>query len=94
MLAPPGIASERTVTAAYLVSDGIDMSCVGYVADRYQKHFDLLDGRIAQVVRFLDDSDDAKLRTYSYNNGGAYDAVLIDRVIQGDEELNKLLAYD
>jgi len=76
-----------------MVSDGVDMSCVGHVAESFRKHYNLLDGRVAQVVHLLENSDDPALRRFSDNHNGVFEVALIDRAAEGDEGLEKVVTY-
>ena len=78
---------------AYLICGGHDTCLVGLLPVCYLEHATLLQGRLCQVTHFFDDSRDAHLRDYSASKQGVCTAVIFDKYVKGDEELNELL-YD
>lgn len=71
---------EETAVAAYWVTDGIDRCRIGFLKRELVKDAHMFEGRIAQVVEFLTDSDDPEERAYSEQNAGACRAVFIESI--------------
>jgi len=78
------------VVAAYWVTDGIDRCCVGYVDPRYYERMDLLQGRLGQVVEFLEHSRSAAKISYSDRHDGVCRVALIDEPKEDDSLLNSM----
>jgi len=63
---------------------------VGRVADFYQPAFDLLDGRLVQVVELFQDSGSGHKIAYNTKKKGVAIAVIIDRFVPGNRALDML----
>jgi hypothetical protein len=71
---------EEKAIAAYWVTDGIDRYRIGFLNREEVKHAKKYEGKLAQIVVFLSNSDDNDDRLFSEQNAGACKAVLIEAV--------------
>ena len=77
---------------AFWVYDGIDNCMVGLLPPAYLQHRMTLEGRIAQVVEFLDNSNDPDKKAFSADKEGVARLVLIDKP-QLEDLLIKSMLY-
>ena len=71
---------EESALAAYWVTDGIDRCRIGFLPRYFMKHKDHYDGRLAQVVEFLEDSAVASDREKSHRGKGVCRAAMVEVV--------------
>jgi hypothetical protein len=69
---------EETALAVYWVTDGIDRCKVGYLPRHLVKHKHDYDGKIAQIVEFLEGSDSPSDRAKSHRNVGVAIGALLE----------------
>lgn len=67
--------------AVYWVTDGVDRCRVGFLKRELVQDAEKYDGKIAQVVAFLSESEDADEQAYSEMNAGACYAVMIESIM-------------
>ena len=69
---------EQSAIAAFWVSDGIDLCCIGYLPKAYVKNWKQYDGALVQVVEvYSGDSDSPMKCQKSHRNHGLAVAVII-----------------
>lgn len=69
---------EETAIAVYWVTDGMDRCRVGFLPRHCIRHAQDFDGKVAQVVEFLQHSDNKRARERSYRNCGMCMASIIN----------------
>jgi hypothetical protein len=70
---------EETAMACFFVADGIDCCKVGFLPRHQIKHKNDYDGKLAQIVEFLETSDSPSDRAArSHRNKGIAQAVILD----------------
>ena len=69
---------EETAMACFFVADGIDCCKVGFLPRHLIKHKNDYDGKLAQIVEFLETSDSPSDRARSHRNKGIAQAVILD----------------
>lgn len=74
---------EEPAIAAYWVTDGVDRCRVGFLPKRYIKFKDNFDGKLAQVLTFARDSENAAIRQKSEDNCGICRAAIISADFDG-----------
>lgn len=74
-----------------LISDGVDQCCVGRLSEKYNKHLDLLDGRLAQITDLFKNSNSQHKIAFNKEQEGVCLCAIVDRYVAGDEKLNGLL---
>ena len=67
---------EETALAVHWATDGIDRCRVGFLPRHLVKHRQDCNGKLAQIVEFLDESDSSSERAKSHRNKGIAKAVL------------------
>jgi hypothetical protein len=73
-----GKEGEETALAVYWVTDGIDRCRVGFLPRHFIKHKKQYDGKLAQVVEILGESESPSKRQKSHRNKGICRAVLVE----------------
>jgi hypothetical protein len=68
---------EEKAVAAYLVTEGVDSCRVGFLPRQCLKHAEKFDGKLAQITKFLAESDSPHCRHLSHRNRGIVRAVII-----------------
>jgi hypothetical protein len=69
---------EETAVAAYWVTDGVDLCRVGFLPQQYIKQADnKYDGKLAQITKFLLESESPYCRHLSHRNHGMCHAAII-----------------
>ena len=74
-----------------MITDGVDQCCVGRLSEKYNKHLDLLDGRLAQITDLFKNSKSPHKIAFNEEHKGVCLCAIVDRYIAGDRELNGLL---
>ena len=69
---------EDTAMVVYWVTDGIDRCRVGFLPRHTVKHKASFDGKLAQIVEILGESDSPADRKFCHRNHGAARAVIIN----------------
>ena len=77
---------EETALAVYWVTDGIDRCRVGFLPRHLLKHKTAYNGKLAQIVEFVADSDSPADRAKSHRCYGLCRAVLVEAEMEEDEE--------
>ena len=77
---------EETALAVYWVTDGIDRCRVGFLPRHLLKHKTAYNGKLAQIVEFVADSDSPADRAKSHRCYGLCRAVLVEAEPDEDEE--------
>ena len=80
MIFLPDSGVEETAIAAFWVTDGVDRCLVGFLPRHYIKHKKAYDGKLAQVVEILDDSESTTQRRRSNRNCGMCRLAIIQDV--------------
>lgn len=73
------------------MTEGADRCLVGRVGDDFKEFFNRLEGRIAQVVENYAVSSSIPKRRFSTLHDGICHAMLVDKAMVGDIEMNKCL---
>jgi hypothetical protein len=68
---------EEASIAVYWISDGVDRCRVGFLGRHLVKHKDKYDGKVAQVVSFLEESDNKSERNRSHYCRGIAQAAIV-----------------
>jgi hypothetical protein len=68
---------EEKAVAAYLVTEGVDSCRVGFLPRQCLKHAKKFDGKLAQIIEFLSESDSPHCHRLSHRNHGIVRAVII-----------------
>ncbi len=84
---------EETALAVYSISDGIDHCHVGFLSRALVKHKKEYDGKIAQVVEFLDKSESPQDRKKSHRCMGIIKAIIIEAERARDTPVKKRKTY-
>ena len=71
---------EETALVVYWVTDGVDHSHVGLLPRHMVKYKEAYDGRLAQVVEFLSESNIHEICTRNCHGKGVCQAVLVEVV--------------
>ena len=71
---------EEPAIAVYWVTDGLDRCRVGFLPRYLIKHSSYYEGKLAQVVEFLDESEEKEQRAKSRRDKGVCRAVLVEMV--------------
>ena len=69
---------EEAAMVVYWVTDGIDRCRVGFLPRHTVKHKKMYDGKLAQIVDLLGDSESPADRKFSHHNHGVARAVIIN----------------
>lgn len=69
---------EETALGVFWVTDGLDRCLVGFLPRHLIRHKDDYDGKLAQVVDLLEDSESPSDRAKSHQNFGVCRAVLVE----------------
>ena len=77
---------EETALAVYWVTDGIDRCRVGFLPHHLLKHLAAYNGKLAQIVEFVAESDSPAHRAKSHRCYGLCRAVLDEAEMEEDEE--------
>ena len=77
---------EETDLAVYWVTDGIDRCRVGFLPHHLLKHKTAYNGKLAQIVEFVTDSDSPADRAKLHRCYGLCRAVLVEAEPEEDEE--------
>jgi hypothetical protein len=81
----------KMIMAALWVTEGANRCVIGHVPEKFSEHFHLLEGRIAQVYTIFHLSKDANKMAFSNKNDGVCHAILVDKVMPGDELLDPIV---
>ncbi len=68
---------EQTAIAVYWVTDGVDQCCVGFLPWYTVKHKELYEGKLAQVIEFLEESNFPGNRAKSHRSRGVCHAAVV-----------------
>ena len=77
---------EETALAVYWVTDGIDRCRVGFLPHHLIKHQAAYNGKLAQIVEFVAESNSPADRAKSHRCYGLCRAVLVEAEMEEDEE--------
>ena len=77
---------EETAFAVYWVMDGIDRCRVGFLPHHLIKHQAAYNGKLAQIVEFVAESNSPADRAKSHRCYGLCRAVLVEAEMEEDEE--------
>ena len=77
---------EETAFAVYWVMDGIDKCRVGFLPHHHLKHKAAYDGKLAQIVEFVADSNSPADRAKSHQCYGLCRAVLVEAEVEENKE--------
>jgi hypothetical protein len=72
-----GKDKEEAAIAVYWISDGIDRCRVGFLGRHLIKHKEKYDGKVAQVVSFLEESENKSERTRAHYCKGIARATIV-----------------
>ena len=77
---------EEMALAVYWVTDGIDRCRVGFLPRHLLKHKEAYNGKLAQIVEFVAESNSPADRAKSHRCYGLCRAVLVEAEMEEDEE--------
>lgn len=77
---------EQSALAVYWITDGVDRCRVGFLPRHLIKHASNYDGKLAQIVDFLGQSESPSDKAKSHRNKGVARAVIIEVESSSDEE--------
>ena len=77
---------DETALAVYWVTDGIDRCRVGFLPRHLLKHQAAYNGKLAQIVEFVAESNSPADRAKSHQCYGLCRAVLVEAEMEEDEE--------
>ena len=77
---------EETALAFYWVTDGIDQCRMGFLPRHLLKHQAAYNGKLAQIVEFVAESNSPADRAKSHRCYGLCRAVLVEAEMEEDEE--------
>ena len=77
---------EETALAVYWVTDGIDRCRVGFLPRHLLKHKEAYNGKLAQIVEFVAESNSPADRAKLHRCYGLCRAVLVEAEMEEDEE--------
>lgn len=74
------LANEETAITAYIVSNGIDQCCVGFLQRHFVAHARSFDGVLAQVTEVYSITSDSPIKRKKCHNKGCCLAALISEL--------------